>query len=434
MPFVWSMPNIRKLAPDGLTMNRAMGIFFAGKWEEIGGNEKIIWAKYPYYRGRYFKTVVRLDPLEHYCSCRSKAMPCKHVLGLLVQLYRDSSVFFISSQTPPWVAELLSPAPKPKKQKAKAPSVSTKTVEERKKIMRSGIGILEKWLRQLIRHGLAEAQGKPLSYWDEIAAQLVDSKLGGIAKRIRTIKEFIHTDEWETKLIFTIGELHLFCNAFRKQDKLSEQLSADIDNYAGISTKRGVVLKEKGVTDHWYVLGQFFGEEEQIAFRRTWLWGIKSGIPILNLAFSWGGQPYLHNFQPGQLYHGKWHFYPSAYPLRAVTDDIKILPGAQHHPAGGYENIEQFLKHYATAKALNPILLNFPILFHWVIPHMNNETLTLQDRNGNAIQVTCEEETAWQILAFSGGWEITFFGEWEAGQLTPLGVWCEERAFFINPQ
>ena len=47
MPFVWNMQNIRKLAPDGLSMNRAMGIFFAGKWQEIGGNEKMIWAKYP---------------------------------------------------------------------------------------------------------------------------------------------------------------------------------------------------------------------------------------------------------------------------------------------------------------------------------------------------------------------------------------------------
>lgn len=431
MPFVWSMPNIRKLAPDGLTMNRAMGIFFAAKWEEIGGDEQLIWAKYPYYPGRYFKLVIRLNPLKYQCSCRSKAMPCKHILGLLVQLYRNSEVFFISTQPPGWATQLLEPSSIPAPKKKATVSVTSKATEARKKLMDSGVVILQKWLRQLIRQGLAEVQSKPLSYWDEFAAQLADAKLGGVAKKVRSIKAFIQQDEWEGPLLHLIGSLYLFAKAFEQYDDLPLPLAKDLDTYAGISPKRGAVLQADGIPDHWYVLGQISGEEEQLTFRRTWLWGIKSGVPALNLAYSWGGQPYLHTFDMGNIYEATLFFYPSAYPLRAITEEIKPLTNAQHHPKNGYPSIDKFLTHFAQAKALNPFVQNFPVLLHQVVLMMDNKVLSLVDINDAGLELHCEEEVAWQLLAFGGGEWVTFFGEWEEGTLRPLGIWKGERSFFV---
>lgn len=430
MSFVWNMENIRKLAPDGLSMNRAMGIFFASKWEDIGGNEKMIWAKYPYYPGRYFNLIIQLDPLKYQCSCSSKLEPCKHVLGLLVQLYRNSEAFFITSQIPDWGTTLLTPTKTTTQQKKIAP-ISSKALLERRKIMKSGIEILDKWLHQLVRHGFAEVQHKPLSYWDDIAAQLVDAKLGEIAKRIRAVKEFIGDETWAQQLSALVGELYLYVKTYKKHEELPPAFAKDIDSYAGITPKRGAVLETKGIEDHWYVLGQVFGVEEQLSYRRTWLWGVKSGVPALNLAYSWGGQPYLHDFAKAKVYNASLHFYPSAYPLRAITEEVHLLKNATHHPQNGYTAIKHFLTHFAEAKALNPFLQNFPVLLHQVVLWMDNKTLTLVDSNKQTLVIHCEEEKAWQLLAFGAGGEVTFFGEWQDGSMTPHAVWKEERYLFI---
>jgi len=36
--------------------------------------------------------------------------------------------------------------------------------------------ILELWLRDLVRQGLAAAPGQPYSFWDAVAARLVDAQ------------------------------------------------------------------------------------------------------------------------------------------------------------------------------------------------------------------------------------------------------------------
>ena len=432
MPFVWNMQNIRKLAPDGLSMNRAMGIFFAGKWQEIGGNEKMVWAKYPYYPGRYFNLIIQLDPLKYHCSCSSKSQPCKHILGLLVQLYRNSEAFFITTQIPAWASQLLEPPKTTSAKKKEVKPVSSKTLLARRELMKSGIQLLDKWLHQLIRHGLAEVQSKPLSYWDEVAAQLVDAKLGGVAKKIRQVKGFIQEENWVEKLSFLIGELYLYVKAFNQYEELALPLSKDIDTYAGISPKRGEVLETQGIEDHWYVLGQVFGEEEQLSYRRTWLWGIKSGVPALNLAYSWGGQPYLHDFVKGGIYRATMHFYPSAYPLRAITEEVKLLENTTHHPKNGYLSIQKFLTHFAEAKVLNPFLQNFPVLLHRLIAVMEQKKLLLVDKDRQTIEVKCSMDSAWKMIAFGGGGEMTFFGEWNDGAMHPLAIWKGERSLFVT--
>ncbi len=432
MSFVWNMQNIRKLAPDGLTMNRAMGVFFANKWQEIGGNEKVIWAKYPYYAGRYFTLIIQLDPLKYRCACGSKTKPCKHILGLLVQLYRNSEAFFITKQVPSWANKLLTDSSSSGPAEKRINPVSTKASIERRKVMESGIQFLEKWLRQLMRHGLAEVKGKAPDYWDNIAAQLVDAKLGGVAKKIRYIKIIIEQEDWVDQLGSLIGELYLYVKAFNQYEGLPNSLSRDIDTYAGISPKRGEVLETKAISDHWLVLGQSFGEEDNLSYRRTWLWGIKSGVPALNLAYSWGGQPYLHSFKVGGIYQADMHFYPSAYPLRAITEQVRMLEENLHHPKNGYLLIDYFLKHFAEAKLLNPFLLHFPVLLHQVALFMEQQQLVLVDTNKHKLDIDCEDDLAWQLLAFGGGGVLTFFGEWSNGQMSPLGLWTGDRSFFVK--
>jgi hypothetical protein len=105
------------------------------------------------------------------------ADPCKHVLGLLL-LWADGEVPV--AEVPPFVSDWLQArgersarpgAPKRSADGAVAdPAAREKHVAPRAERTDAGVAELDRWLRDLIRGGLAEAQARPLRAWDETAA------------------------------------------------------------------------------------------------------------------------------------------------------------------------------------------------------------------------------------------------------------------------
>lgn len=294
----------------------------------------------------------------------------------------------------------------------------------------AGVIELENWLHDLIQQGLASALAREPDFWEEFAARMVNAKLGGIAKRIRTFKNWLQSDNAPERLLTEIGELYLFAKAFQKLETLPPDLQQEIRTTAGATIKKETVLQQDGITDQWLVIGQSEGKEEDVRFRRTWLQGITTHETALLLDFAWRFNDFEGvNWLIGSLLQAEVVFYPGSYRQRALVKDFAIIyePIKLH----GYADWEVLLRYYADALAANPWLLQFPCLIDEVTPVLQNDELLLLDNQHNWLPVSISDELKWKILAISGGHPVQLFGEWDGRVLHPLTVFSQSRAISL---
>ena len=433
MAFVWSTENIRKLSPDGLTFDRGRGIFFGNKWLSLGGNSTYVWGAYPAGPTWKFHTAIQLENPTFYCSCRSKTKPCKHNIALLLQLQRNSDSFLITEELPDWVETWQEDRTKPVKKELTAAEIKAR--KERQKefkdqrlvIMKNGVLDLERWLNSLLQQGLAEVKDYPLSFWDDFSARMVDNKLGGIARKIRLIKEYIHEEDGYERLLSELADFYLLTRAFHNIDKLPQHTQHDILNIAGFLTKKDEVLVTESTSDDWLVMGKNIGVEEKLTFRQTWLKGLRTQKYALLLEFVWGNQHFEHDWSVGHVLEGELCYYPSSFPLRALFRQFKPTQKEIMQPKG-YPNFESFATAYAKALAINPWLSSFPVLLENVYPIMHNDTFLLLDKDKRQLHIIKNrQDIALKLLAMSCGQAIAIFGEWQGFFFVPLTVFSEGR-------
>jgi hypothetical protein len=77
---------------------------------------------------------------------------------------------------------------------------------------------------------------------------------------------------------------------------------------------------------------------------------------------------------------------------------------------------------YATALGKNPWIGIFPCLMENITVATKNGDIWLVDQKKNSIPVASIGNTAWKILAHSGGFPMTVFGEWREGLFSALSV------------
>lgn len=289
----------------------------------------------------------------------------------------------------------------------------------------AGIIELENWLQDLLQQGLAAALTRPPAFWEEFAARMVNAKLGGIARRIRSFQNWLQTDNAHERLLSEIGELYLFAKAFQKLETLPADLQQDILITAGATIKKEIVFKQESIQDKWLVIGQSEGKEEAIRYRRTWLQGITTHKTALLLDFSWRFSPFEFNWKVGSLLQAEVAYYPAAYPQRALIKDFMMI--YEPMDLAGYAEWEVFFRQYADALATNPWLLTFPGLLDDLTPILRNEQLVLLDKNLVQLPIQTPEEIKWKILAISGGHPLQIFGEWDGKSFTPLTVFAQSR-------
>lgn len=433
MSFIWSTENIRALAPDGLTFDQARGIFFANKWLSLYGNEHYVWGVYPAGPSWRFETAVKLAEPSFHCSCRSRTKPCKHNLALLLTLQRSSDSFLITNDLPDWVEEWQS-------RQHPAPKVSLTAEEQlirdqrreagrdqRLSQMKSGIQDLERWLHNVLETGLAEVREFPPSFWDDFAARMVDAKLGGIARNIRLVKEYLQNEDWPDRLLADLADFFLLTRAFRNIDELPTLIQRDLLNVAGFSIKKTDVLQTQGTLDDWLIMGQYTAVEEKLTFRHTWLKGIDTEKEALLLDFAWGNQGFEYHWNTGQLIEGELCYYPSSFPQRALFRSWRVINKSITRPTG-YPGFEPFAGAYAKAIAENPWLSGFPALLEDIRPVMHEDLFLLVDTDHKQLLINEElQEKTMKLLALSCGSPITIFGEWNGYQFRPLSAFSEDK-------
>ncbi|MES2322362.1 MAG: SWIM zinc finger family protein [Pseudomonadota bacterium] len=397
-----------------------------------------------------YKAQIELAGPSFKCTCPSRKFPCKHGLGLYL-LYARNAAAFSDNAAPSWVSDWLES--REKRSELKAAKVAEaaqhpedaaakaqgqqKRQEKRQGNVEAGLAVLDIWLGDLAREGLAALRSRPAKDWEAMAARLVDTQASGLAGRIRRAGMLIYGSSvagWELAVARELAQVALLSSAYRRLAALPPSLATDVKTAIGWVMNQDEVLAEPGVDDHWHVCGKLTQDDGRIARRTCYLFGQRSRRWALILQFSAGNQPLPPPLIPGTAYQGAIHFYPGAAPMRAVMGPGLQLLGAA--PAVRLDRaLPALLDDYARTLARNPFVEQFPMLLESVSSQVAAEpeaVFSLRDAQGALLPLDRAFRRGWQLHALSGGAPVTVFGLWNGDTFLPLSVTVEGRLHLLD--
>lgn len=218
-----------------------------------------------------------------------------------------------------------------------------------------GVGILKKWLDELLLRGVSTIQDDPVKIV-EISTRMVDYGLPGIARKLRIIPEKIkETEDWTEYVFMQIGELYLFISSFHDVEKLDELQKEDLLSYAGVVYKKTDFAEDNMLQDEWLYLGCQKEKEEKLIIKRNWFYGIHSHQTILFLEFQFNKFVRLKPLNCGIVYRSAVRFFPSKTHQRIkdlATDQIVKADFSALKTV----NLSELLSQYGNAVCLNPFI------------------------------------------------------------------------------
>src|SRR5215468_6612769 len=99
-----SADQISALAPDASSLAAGKKLGSAKNWKNLGQSPAAVWGECQ--GSALYQVRVDLGGLAYKCSCPSRKLPCKHVLGLLF-LAAAASKDVPAGEAPEWVSEWL---------------------------------------------------------------------------------------------------------------------------------------------------------------------------------------------------------------------------------------------------------------------------------------------------------------------------------------
>ncbi|HJZ47889.1 MAG TPA: SWIM zinc finger family protein [Roseiflexaceae bacterium] len=439
MPDTLNADQILALAPDPGSAKAGQGLASRRKWLTLSRSERAAWGECQGSAREPYRTQIDLSEPAFRCSCPSRKFPCKHGLGLFLLLASDPAAFE-QVAAPPWVAEWLNrrdqsaqpraakpePSDIPGTQK-KRTAAQAKAAAAREERVVAGVDELSRWLRDLVRQGLAGAQGRPYSFWETMAARMVDAQAPGLARMVRALAGVPASGEgWQARLLERLALLHLLTESYGRIDTLPADTQADIRATIGWTQSQDELLAAAGLRARWLILGQHVEDEDNLRVQRTWLWSEECARPALILSFAAPGQPLDHSLAPGTALDAELVYFPGAYPLRALVKQ-RHGPPEPIDGSPGYADLTTATAAYAAALARMPWLERFPMPLQSVTPTRSGQRWAVRDADGRALPLTPGFAHGWRLLALSGGRPLALFGEWNGVTLLPLSTQTEEE-------
>ena len=439
----YSPEQIIALAPDAASAKAGRSLATGSKWQNVGQDERALWGECQGSGAKPYQTVIDLNEPAFKCSCPSRKFPCKHALGLFLLVANQPETGKTVTTAPDWAAEWLakrdqqaqrrSEAAKKAEQESDEATLARRASQKAKRSLDreakvvAGLKELELWLRDLLRHGLAAAQTRSFDYWEQMSARLIDAQAPGVARRVRDLSRVTHSgDGWIEQLLAQVSSLFLLLKAFERIKTLPAATQADVRSAIGWTYKEEELPEENVVSDEWLVLGQRTAGDEALRVRRTWLWGQRCGKGALVLDFAAPGQHLALDFLPGTRTEADLIFYPSNYPQRAVLKK-RANTTRSLNEISGYSTSDHLLMTYAEVLARNPWLEAIPAPLQTVVPVRRNEQWFARDSNGRLLSLRIDSMSGWKLIAVSGGYPITIFGEWNGRSLLPISAWADGR-------
>ncbi|HYZ30082.1 MAG TPA: SWIM zinc finger family protein [Thermoleophilaceae bacterium] len=433
----WTPQQVLALAPDPSAAKAGQGLASPRPWSELGQDERAVWGLCQGSGKKPYQTQVDLSEPVFKCTCPSRKFPCKHALGLL--LLWSSSDAVPTGTRPAWVEEWLASREQRAERAAERaeraakppdPQAQARRAARREERVARGAEELRRWLTDLVRRGLAEAQREPWRFWDEAAARMVDAQATGLASRVRRMSSAVASgDDWAGRLLEDAALLQLLLEAYERLDTLPAGVQADVRQLVGWTVASEEVLAGEHVRDEWAVVGQVVVEDDRLRSQRTWLRGHTSGRDALILAFAAAGQVVDPGVVFGTTIDASLAFYPGAAQLRALVAERHDAPRPLER-LPGYQTAQAVLASRATALASNPWLDRFPVGLCAVVPARDDDGWALVDEDGGALRLARRHDW-WPLVSLSGGHRIDVFGELERDELTPLAAAANGRTVLL---
>jgi SWIM zinc finger len=434
--------QVLALAPDASSAKAGQSLRSPGKWVSLGRRERSVWGECQGSGKDPYRTQADLSGPAFHCSCPSRKFPCKHGLGLLLNLASNAAKFS-QTEPPPWVSEWIAKrdvgaekkalkvqaesAPADPETEAKRAIEKEKRVAKREDRVRSGLAELQTWLNDLLRQGLAHAKQRPAQFFDGMAGRMVDAQAPGIARRLRGWPGvFASGDDWADRALEEAGAMQWLMHGFARSEALPEGLSASVRSAIGWTVAEHELAGSEGVRDRWQVVGRRVEEEDKLRVQRTWLKGEATGRTALCLSFAAVNQALDVSLIEGTVMEAELAYFPSASPLRAI---VRTRHGESQmlRKAAAAADFSEALEQTAALLAGDPWLERAPWLVDGCLPLRTEDGWCLRDKVGRAVPLAREFSGAWPLFAVSGGLPVTVFGEWDGHALLPLSVIAEGR-------
>jgi hypothetical protein len=428
------------LAPDASSSSAADKSANAARWAETGCDARAVWGECKGSGAKPYRVCADLSGPAFRCTCPSRKVPCKHVLGLLL-LWSDGTVPEAPGPIPSWAGEWLAgrragaerQTRRSEQANGSPKAPDPKTAARREQRVTDGLDELDRWLRDQVTYGLAGAEKASYRLWDDAARRLIDAQASGPAGQLRSLAALPSRHiGWPERLLSEYALLRLLTQAYRRRDDLPEPLRQTVRARIGFTVAQDEVLRGdigEQVHDRWYVAGQVDTERDFLITRRIWLRGRRTGRSALILSFAAPGRSFDTSLVVGGTIDADLAFYPGAQPLRALVAE-QYGPVTHKPPTG--TTLDGLLREYAAALSRDPWLDRWPAVLSGVRPARGagpgpdgdtryGERWHLIDDDGAAIPLDLTDP--WRLLAVSGGAPMTVAGEWTPRGMFPLSGW-----------
>ncbi|QLE73564.1 SWIM zinc finger family protein [Streptomyces rectiverticillatus] len=448
----WTAETVLSLAPDAASRKAGSKLAAPGPWSGAGARPEegggAVWGECSGSGSKPYRTVVDLSGEGgpgFNCSCPSRKFPCKHALGLLLLWASGETAVPVAQEAPPgWAEQWLERRRKRAEKAAAGPAsagpaapadeeAARRRGERRAERIAAGVTELEQRLADLLRGGLAAAEGSGYGQWDETAARMVDAQAPGLASRVRELASLPGSGaDWAGRFLEECALLHTLNQGWLRLEQLPEPLAATVRSRVGLTTDAASLLASgTPVRDHWLVLAQRDGDDGRLVTRRIWLYGRESGRMALLLSYGVAGRAPELSLPVGLSLDADLVYYPAARPLRAVLGTRHAPPAESAGPPPG-GSVEAALSAYGEALRDDPWLETWPVVLDGVIPAPGPDGhWQLTDGEGGSAALPVDprhrDSTAlWQLASISGGAPITVFAEYGHRGAAPLTTWTPE--------
>ncbi len=298
--------------------------------------------------------------------------------------------------------------------------------------MEAGMRDLEQLLLDIIQEGIGSAPNRPLAFWEERAARLVDAQLRPIASRLKKMPFFFSQyEEWADAFLEELAELYMMVKMFNKRDSLDPSVIAELYAGAGLTARKSDLDESKAISGHWELVGQFSGADDQLKYLKTWWYSRTLKEFFFQLDFAFGSQLLPDNLKVGRVYEGRLLPYEGCAPRRAFLLPEEKATGFVNNLTGmsSFPNVSEA---FTQALKRNPLLKDLPVILTGVKPVVLEGKVVLLDESALVMEVSDNQKQGESLFVISGGNPVNLFGEWNGALFNPYSVEIENHFLSLN--
>ncbi len=291
--------------------------------------------------------------------------------------------------------------------------------------------VLTRWINHLIAQGLGRLTD---TQQQAIAITLNDLQASALARRVRELPfaEAQTSQDWE-EILEQLALMRMWALAMARRD-LPEPFLLSLLQWGGMSIRRERLLAQvPAQASTWYVWGrQSEALLDGLRLSRTWLQCTHTRRWAVLMDFAHGQAPLPNSsLDVGMAYDASLHFYPAAFPLRAILSQTPS-PNTFLTAAPQLPRIADFLIEYADALTRWPWLEQMPFALDAAyLTRTPDGQFWLLDTDKSALPLSNLTSEAWQLLAFGQAKALQIMGEWNGKNLYILSArrsdgqsWC----------